>query len=237
VFGPFQDADLALHRRTVEVNLLGAMHGAYAVLPIFLRQQRGVLINNISIGGWAPTAFAAAYTASKFGLRGFSASLRQELAGYPDIHVCGVFPAVVDSPGFAHGANVSGKAINPGPLLYAPEDVAETFVDLALRPRAEVAVGWPARAAQTAYAIAPFATESLMGLFMRRALDRADPAPKTEGALLNPIVEGRDVSGGWRARKGLPFSARQTSSALGLAALAGVALVTAAALLARARKA
>jgi NADP-dependent 3-hydroxy acid dehydrogenase YdfG len=76
VFGAYQDADIALHRRTVEVNLLGAMNGSHAVLPIFLRQKRGILINNISIGGWAPTPFAAAYTASKFGLRGFTASLR-----------------------------------------------------------------------------------------------------------------------------------------------------------------
>jgi short-subunit dehydrogenase len=115
VFGAYQDADISLHRRTIEVNLLGTMHGAYAVLPIFLRQKRGILINNISLGGWAPTPFAAAYTASKFGLRGFTASLRQELRAHPDIHVCGVFPAMVDTPGFVHGANMSGRTLDPGP--------------------------------------------------------------------------------------------------------------------------
>ena len=55
VFGAFEDADIALHRKTVEVNLLGTMNGAYAVLPIFLRQKRGILINNVSLGGWAAT--------------------------------------------------------------------------------------------------------------------------------------------------------------------------------------
>jgi hypothetical protein len=55
VFGPYQAAEMALHRRTLEVNLLGTMNGAFAVLPIFIRQKRGVLINNISIGGWTPT--------------------------------------------------------------------------------------------------------------------------------------------------------------------------------------
>jgi hypothetical protein len=45
---------------------------------------------------------------------------------------------------------MSGKRIDPGPLLYAPEDVAETFVALVRHPRDEVAVGWPARAAQVA---------------------------------------------------------------------------------------
>lgn len=134
VFGAYQDADIALHRRTIEVNLLGTMHGAYAVLPIFLRQNRGVLINNISLGGWAPTPFAAAYTASKFGLRGFTASLRQELRAHPNIHVCGVFPAIVDTPGFVHGANTSGRRLDPGLLLYQSEDVAQTFVHLVRAP-------------------------------------------------------------------------------------------------------
>lgn len=64
VFGPLMDAPLDLHRQTVEVNLLGAIHSACAVLPRFLRQGHGTIINTISIGGRAPTPFAAAYTAS-----------------------------------------------------------------------------------------------------------------------------------------------------------------------------
>ncbi len=225
VFGPYMNADIALHRRTIEVNLLGAMHGAYAALPHFRRQRGGILINNVSLGGWAPTPFAAAYTASKFGLRGFSAALRQELGGERGIRVCAVFPAMIDTPGLEHGANVSGRAIDPGPLLYAPEDVAETFVALARRPHDEVAVGWPARAAQVAYALFPGPTEHLMGAVVRRALSRASPAPRQDGALLSPTGRGRGVSGGWRERKGLPFSARRPSGVAALAGLAGVALL------------
>jgi hypothetical protein len=63
-------------------------------------------------------------------------------------------PCLRRLPGLAHGANLSGRRIDPGPLLYAPEDVAETFVALVRRPCDEVAVGWPARAAQIAYALA-----------------------------------------------------------------------------------
>lgn len=74
------------------------------------------------------------YTASKFGLRGFSASLRQELRRSPHIHVCAVFPAMVDTPGFVHGANVSGRTLDPGPMLYAPEEVAETLVHVVRHP-------------------------------------------------------------------------------------------------------
>ncbi|WP_156489674.1 SDR family oxidoreductase [Bradyrhizobium sp. DOA1] len=204
VFGAYQDAHLALHRRTIEVNLLGTMHGAFAVLPIFLRQNRGILINNISLGGWAPTPFAAAYTASKFGLRGFTASLRQELGEHPNIHVCGVFPAMVDTPGFVHGANMSGKRLDPGPLLYQSEDVAQAFLNLARAPRDEVAVGWPARAGQMAYAAAPTLTEHLLGGAFRFLLSRARRAPISEGTMIEASPRGSSVDGGWLARKRLP---------------------------------
>lgn len=222
VFGAYQEADLALHRKTVEVNLLGTMHGAYAVLPIFLRQGHGTLVNMVSLGGWSPTPLAAAYTASKFGLRGFTASLRQELAAHPHIHVCGVFPSMVDTPGFVHGANVSGRMLDPGPLLYRADDVAQTFVDVALHPRDEVAVGWPARAGQIAYALAPRATEHLMGAALRRTLDRASPAPRSSGALLAPIPDGTALDGGWLRRKKLPPAGTISAGAVALG-VAGVA--------------
>jgi short-subunit dehydrogenase len=223
VFGRFQDAAIALHRKTIEVNLLGTMNGAFAVLPIFIRQKRGVLINNISLGGWAPTPFAAAYTASKFGLRGFTASLRQELAAHRDIHVCGVFPAMVDTPGFVHGANMSGRSIDPGPLIYQSEDVADTFVELVRRPRDEVAVGWPARAGQLAYALAPRPTEHLLGSCLRFLLSRAKAAPKVQGTLIETASSGTATHGGWLARKKIP-PAGEISRLAGTVALAALAL-------------
>jgi short-subunit dehydrogenase len=228
-FGPYTDAPLALHRRTIEVNLLGAMYGAYAVLPRFLRQDHGVLINTISLAAWAPNPFAAAYTASKFGLRGVAASLLQELGSQPDIHVCGVFPAIIDTPGFVHGANMSGRQIDIGPLIYAPEDVAETIVSFARWPRDEVAVGWPARAAQIAYTIARRPTEQLAGAFIRRALRQAEPAPRSEGALMWPVPQGTSISGGWRQRKGVPPGRRATRIGLAVAGAAALILGTTAA--------
>lgn len=204
IFGPFQDGQVALHRKTIEVNLFGTMHGAYAVLPVFLRQGKGILINNISLGGWAPTPFAASYTASKFGLRGFTASLRQELLPHPNIHVCAVFPSMIDTPGFAHGANVSGRHLDPGPFLYRPEEVAETFVRVVHRPRDEVAVGWPARAGQLSYAALRAPTERIMAAAFHFLLARAKPSPLTSGAVLQPLPEGTAASGGWLMRKQLP---------------------------------
>jgi short-subunit dehydrogenase len=220
VFGPYQDTDVALHRKTIEVNLLGAMYGASAVLPIFVRQRRGVLINNISMGAWIPNPYAAAYTASKFGLRGLTASLREEMSAWPDVHVCGVFPAMIDTPGFSHAANTSGANINPGPILYSPQDVAATMVDLALRPRGETAVGWPARGGQLSWAIAPRATELLLAVTVRRLLRHAAPQRPTPGAVLAPNALGRGPTGEWRISNRVPNAG---AISYGLAVLLGCA--------------
>lgn len=69
--GLFDATPLEAHRRVIESNLMGHMHGAYAVIPHFRARGRGTLINMISLGGWVSAPYAAAYTASKFGLRGF----------------------------------------------------------------------------------------------------------------------------------------------------------------------
>ena len=226
VFGPTLAAPIELHRATIEIDLLGSLYGSYAALEVFERQgDRGVLINNISLGGWAPSPLAAAYSAAKFGLRGLSGSLRSEYADRPGIHICAVFPAIVDTPGLHHAANVSGKRLNPGPFLYAPEQVANTFVKLALRPRDEVAVGWPARAAQLAYTVARGPTERVLGLGMKRTLAKADPAGFEPGGLMQPGTDRDAADGGLRRKKRVPSAGTLDIAAGLLLAVGGTALL------------
>ncbi len=77
LWGPFQEIPMEVQARLVQVDLLGAMHGAYVVVPHFLTHGgRGTLINVVSIGGRLPMPFSAAYTAAKSGLAGFTDALR-----------------------------------------------------------------------------------------------------------------------------------------------------------------
>lgn len=198
LFGPFSNAGIEAHRRVVETNLFGAMNGVAAVLPYFLEQHHGVMITNISLGGFAPVPFAAAYTASKFGLRGFMAGLRQELAEERDVRICSVFPAVIDTPGFQHGSNVSDAALKPGPLLFPPEKVAAAMVRLALHPRDELPVGWPAHLARIGYGLAPRTTERVLGFGFRRVIKNSPPEPRRLGNLFEPSRGRLAPSGGWR---------------------------------------
>jgi len=133
--GAFEETPLAVLDQVIKTNLMGYMHGAHAVLPYFKQQGKGVLINNISIGGFLPVPYGVGYSASKFGLRGFSAALKAELTAFPDIHVCDAFPAFLDTPGIQHAANYTGKQLKPAPPVYDPVRVAMAIVKLAENPQ------------------------------------------------------------------------------------------------------
>ena len=218
--GAFDTTPVEAHQRIVECNLIGAMNGAHAVLPHFRQRGHGTLINMVSLGGWAVAPYAAAYTASKFGLRGFSEALRAELASLPGIHVCEVYPAFVDTPGLLHGANYTGRRISPPPLLLDPRRVAAALVALSQSPRAVTAIGsaaWPGR---LAHAIAPELSSRLTAQLTDRALRHADPAPITNGNLFEPsrvhTVDGGFRKPGMPGRDALPLAALLGAVGLGL---------------------
>jgi short-subunit dehydrogenase len=196
--GRFTDTPIEAHDATVQTNLLGYMHGAHAVLPYFQRQKTGgVLINTLSFGAWVPAPFAAAYSASKFGLRGFSDALRAELGGYPQIHVCDVFPSFMDTPGVQHAANYTGRALKPAPPVYSAARAADAMVELARNPRSSVTVGSVATLARLGYFVAPGIGRWVMRNFIETYLAQAKPAAVTSGGVLRPVRRGQDGSGGW----------------------------------------
>jgi NAD(P)-dependent dehydrogenase (short-subunit alcohol dehydrogenase family) len=178
-----------------------------------------VLINNLSFGAWVPTPFAAAYSASKFGLRGFTDPLRAELAFAPGIHICGVYPSFIDTPGVQHGANYTGRVLKPAPPVYAPRRVAEAMVALALRPRRSVTVGSVATLARLGYFIAPRLMRAGSAALMKTYLGQASRSPITDGNLFLPIAEGGEVEGGWRSPAERVMVTAGLAIAAGLAAL------------------
>jgi short-subunit dehydrogenase len=149
--GGFLETPLEAHEQVIRANLLSHIYGAYAVLPHFLQQGAGILINTNSVGAWSPSPYAAAYAAGKFGLRGFSESLRAELAGTPEIYVCELYPTFMDTPGMRHGANYTGREVKPPPGAYDPRRAAAAMVRLAEAPRPAVTLGAPAHLARLAH--------------------------------------------------------------------------------------
>jgi NADP-dependent 3-hydroxy acid dehydrogenase YdfG len=64
-----------------QVNYGGVVNGTHAFLPTLLRQDSGVIVNTSSVFGLVGIPGQSAYCASKFAVRGFTDSLRQELRG------------------------------------------------------------------------------------------------------------------------------------------------------------
>jgi NAD(P)-dependent dehydrogenase (short-subunit alcohol dehydrogenase family) len=120
-FGPLEDTPLDEHRRVIETNLWGSIHGARAIVPIFKRQGRGVLINVGSILSKVGQPFVPSYVISKFALRGLSDALRAELAAHPRIHVCTLLPYAIDTPHFQSAANLIGRQPFAMPPVQSPE--------------------------------------------------------------------------------------------------------------------
>ncbi|MBW8756977.1 MAG: SDR family oxidoreductase [Burkholderiales bacterium] len=218
--GLFDEVPLALHRRVIESNLIGHMNGAHAALAHFRERRRGTLINMISLGGWVPSPYAAAYSASKFGLRGFTESIRAEMSALPDVHVCAVCPTFVDTPGVGHGANRVGRHLSPPSPMLDPREVADVVVGLIDSPRPTVMVGAVAAPARVAHAVAPELTGRIGRRAMEKALERAGPADVGNGNLFEPSGDTA-IDGGYRRGWRLPVG----KLALGAAVALGVGLL------------
>ena len=229
VVGRYEDVPIADHARVVETNLVGHMNDAHAVLPIFLSQDHGTWVNMISVGGFVATPYAAAYAASKFGLRGFSQALRGELSKRPHIHVCDVYPTFVDTPGIDHAGNYTGARLTLPPGSLAPESVAKAVVRLARRPRDTTVVGAPAIALKLAQFATPDLGPAMMSGFLDRWSTRAPDGDDTSGAIHEAPAGASGTDGGRRH----PERRRKAALAGGVVGIAGLA--AAAALLRRRR--
>lgn len=195
--GAIDETPIEIHDQVVQVNLLGYMHGAAAAVPIFKRQGYGILINNISVGGWFPVPYAVGYSASKFGLRGFSEALRGELHQWKDIHVCDLYPAFLDTPGIQHAANYTGRYIKPAPPVYDPQRVARAAVGLATNPKGSKTIGSAATFLKLAHAIFPRLSRTITASVIETYLKKAETSEYTSGNLFEPVEYGTSIHGGW----------------------------------------
>ncbi len=111
----------------VRANLLGAMLLTRAVLPEMVQRRHGAIISVGSVA--SQVAVEPVYSATKFGLRGFSLALRRQLAG------SGVSVSLVTPGNIRTRMTRELRERMPGPEL-----VARTIADLVTRPRREVIV-------------------------------------------------------------------------------------------------
>lgn len=123
----------------LDTNLKGPWLVARRIIPLMIRQQSGVIINNSSIAGLRGLGRLSHYTASKWGLTGLTKALAIELAPH-NIRVVSIHPTGVNTPmndglAFLEGtttaeiAERSAGNLMPVPWVEA-QDVADAVVFL-----------------------------------------------------------------------------------------------------------
>jgi NADP-dependent 3-hydroxy acid dehydrogenase YdfG len=120
----------------INVDLLGVIWTARAVLPQMYRQRSGHIINMSSMAGWAAPPLYSVYAAAKFGVRGFSEALRREAFPF-GVKVSTIYPGGAATEFQKHvGQNKAKQRFKtPAWLKLTAEDVARAVVNLAKRPR------------------------------------------------------------------------------------------------------
>ncbi|MEW6439616.1 MAG: SDR family NAD(P)-dependent oxidoreductase [bacterium] len=112
--------DVEQMRHTIETNLLGVVHAAGALLPVFRGQGRGTLVGVSSLADRRGSPANLAYCSSKAAVSTFLEGLRAAWAR-EGIRVVTVKPGFVRTP-------LTELNRFPMPFLVAPEDAARRIV-------------------------------------------------------------------------------------------------------------
>ena len=97
IFKDISDTTVNDWDQTINVNLRGSFLITKLLIENFKSQKSGKIVFINSGAGLKPFKNSSAYVASKYGLRGFASSLREELREY-NVKVISAFPGAVNTP-------------------------------------------------------------------------------------------------------------------------------------------
>ena len=215
--GKFEEIPVETMDQVIKTNLLGFLHGAHAVLPIFKRQKEGVLINNVSIGGWMPAPYSTAYSSTKFGIRGMVEGLQGEVSDEPNIHIVGLYPGIQRSTGNMHSAKYSGLDFKIPPFSVDPRDLAAQMVAAAKNPKKSIVTDGYAQMMKVLYGLFPRAIINTASAALRLGM-KPNANTNTDGNVKHASKDPMRVYG----ELAIPVPSRKTKTVMMM--VAGLAL-------------
>lgn len=172
ILATVEHATLEEFEKVIGINLWGVIYGTKAFLPMMLARRQGCIVNVSSVFGLVATPCSAAYTISKFGVRGLTETLWQELEG-TGVRAVLVHPGGIDTniskvPKAAHETEFERRllAANKRQMTTTPEQCAREIVAGLVRGDKRLLVGNGARSLQWLARLFP----DSYGTFMRRKL-------------------------------------------------------------------
>ncbi|MBN1635601.1 MAG: SDR family oxidoreductase [Deltaproteobacteria bacterium] len=165
----FENVSYETFDQTVKINLYGTRNTIAALLPS-MKMQGGHIVNISSLGGLIGSFGYSAYSASKFGVVGFSECLRSELKRY-NIIVSVLCPADVDTPMLAESQQASPpetRALSKSAGLMQPEEVAQTLLKGMQKGHSLIIPGWNPKFVYALNRLCPCLQEFVMDLIVRK---------------------------------------------------------------------
>ncbi|MGI9106420.1 MAG: SDR family NAD(P)-dependent oxidoreductase [Pyrinomonadaceae bacterium] len=163
LFGTVEEVSLEDLQWLMNINFWGTVYGVKLFLPILREQPSAHIVNVSSVFGLVAPPGNAAYSASKFAVRGFTEALRHELKE-TNIAVSCVHPGGV-ATNIARDGKVGARArpsAKEESVKYhtkisrtTPEEAAETIVRGIKRRSKRILVGMDARIIDVVHRAAP----------------------------------------------------------------------------------
>lgn len=148
VVGTVEHLDIDEIEWQLGINLWGVIYGCKAFLPLMRRQKEGYLVNISSVFGLVGFPAQGAYNISKFGVRGLTECLWQELRGTGVNAICvhpGGIKTNIDKAGrYSRNSGVEETKFSEAAdtmLLTPPEKVASDILNGIARGRRRIITG------------------------------------------------------------------------------------------------
>lgn len=124
--------------RQIDINLKGTIYGVRFVSPKMVERKQGHIINISSMAGLAPIPGLNIYSATKFGVRGFSLAAAQELHPY-NVWVSVICPDAVKTQMLDYQKDKKEAAMTFSANKYlSVEDLEAAIISLIQKPKMEV---------------------------------------------------------------------------------------------------
>jgi NAD(P)-dependent dehydrogenase (short-subunit alcohol dehydrogenase family) len=126
VVGAFEATAMSTVREVFDTNAFGTMAMCQAVIPQMRERQAGAIVNVTSSVTLASMPFAAAYTASKTAVEGFTGSVALELAAF-DVRIKLVEPGYGPSTRFTENGTERMQGLIPDTYTDFARPIFEAF--------------------------------------------------------------------------------------------------------------